>query len=138
MNTEWFPEVSKQTLITRLASLNAAVSFLGLISDTPAAVTIEEVLAVAAHFEGWAWRDLAASDTAATLVDGPPPTTHAQDTPAAPAEAPASLAVSPPAAAIASVAASSASRAAVASVVRPSPPSALRVGAASPPRRAPP
>jgi hypothetical protein len=96
MSTEWFPEASKQTVITRSASLNAAVSFLTLISDTPAAVTIDKVLAVAAHFECWAWRDLVASGTTTALVHGPAPATHAQDTAAAPAEASASPAPSPP------------------------------------------
>ena len=52
-----FPEAMKQTLITRLAALNSAVTFLGLTHGaTPA--TIDDWLTLAELVEQWVWRGL--------------------------------------------------------------------------------
>ena len=83
MSTEWFPEACTQTVITRLASINAALAFLTLVSDKPAAVTVDEVFALAEHFEGWAWRNLM-QDHTTTLIGAPLPATTTHDTPGAP------------------------------------------------------
>jgi hypothetical protein len=48
----------KQQVITRLATINSATSILSLINGRPAKVTVEEVLALAARIESWAWRGL--------------------------------------------------------------------------------
>jgi len=60
---------TRQTLITRLASINSAIAVLNLTCDKPAAVTVDEVLVLAAHLERWAWRDLTHEELAV-----PPPT----------------------------------------------------------------
>jgi hypothetical protein len=57
MNTDEFSAVGTQTVRTRVAALHTALSFLSLITDKPAAVTVDEVLAVAEHLEHWLWRD---------------------------------------------------------------------------------
>jgi len=76
----------RQTVVTRLACVNSALSFLSLINGPSAAVAAEDVLALAEHLEKWAWRDL--------LQDSPgEPTTT--DEPA-PAEAPAPPTPEPP------------------------------------------
>ena len=48
----------KQKVITRLATINSAVSILSLINGRPAQVTVDEVLGLAEHIERWAWRNL--------------------------------------------------------------------------------
>ena len=48
----------KQQVITRLATINSAISILNLTNGKPAKVTVDEVLDLAARIERWAWRDL--------------------------------------------------------------------------------
>ena len=48
----------KQQVITRLATINSAISILNLTKGKPANVGVEEVLALAERIEHWAWRDL--------------------------------------------------------------------------------
>lgn len=51
-------EAMKQTVITRLATINSAISILNLTNGKPAKVTVNEVLDLAERIEHWAWRDL--------------------------------------------------------------------------------
>ena len=48
----------KQQVITRLATINSAISILNLTKGKPANVGVEEVLTLAERIEHWAWRDL--------------------------------------------------------------------------------
>jgi len=48
----------KQQVITRLATINSAISILNLTKGKPANVGVEEVLTLAERIESWAWRDL--------------------------------------------------------------------------------
>ncbi len=56
-------ETTKQIVITRLATINSAVSILSLINGRPAQVTVDEVLGLAEHIEGWVWRKLLGEKT---------------------------------------------------------------------------
>ena len=83
----------KQTVITRLATINSATSILSLINGRPAKVTTDEVLDLAARIERWAWRDLLGDRTdaqaqerlAPSKAEGPadpaPPTSLAKTEP---------------------------------------------------------
>lgn len=75
----------KQTVITRLATINSATSILSLINGRPAKVTTDEVLDLAARIERWAWRDLLGekADTQAQgkPADPAPPTSLAKTEP---------------------------------------------------------
>jgi len=83
----------KQTVITRLATINSATSILSLINGRPAKVTTDEVLDLAARIERWAWRDLLGDRTdaqaqeklAPSKAEGPadpaPPTSPAKTEP---------------------------------------------------------
>lgn len=51
-------EAMKQTVITRLATINSAISILNLTNGKPAKVTVNEVLDLAERIEHWAWPDL--------------------------------------------------------------------------------
>lgn len=51
-------ESNKQTIITRSASINSAVSILHLTHGKPAQVTAEEVIELATRLERWIWRGL--------------------------------------------------------------------------------
>ncbi len=62
----------KQTVITRLATINSATSILSLINGRPAKVTTDEVLDLAARIERWAWRDLLGDRTDAQARKGLP------------------------------------------------------------------
>jgi hypothetical protein len=85
MTESHMSESLRQTLVTRLACINSALSCLSLMNNHPAAVTVDEVPALAEHLEKWAWRHL--------LPDAPgEPTTTDQP---APAEAPAPAAPEP-------------------------------------------
>jgi hypothetical protein len=67
-----FPEALKQTLITRLAALNSAVTFLGLMhSATPA--TIDDWLTLAELVEQWVWRGLTSAPCPQSPDVLPPP-----------------------------------------------------------------
>jgi len=61
----------KQTVITRLATINSATSILSLLNGRPAKVTVDEVLALAERIEGWAWRELLEEPPAARPPDRP-------------------------------------------------------------------
>ena len=58
MSDTTITEAMKQIVITRLATINSATSILSLINGRPAKVTADEVVALAARIEKWAWRDL--------------------------------------------------------------------------------
>ena len=51
-------DVIKQTVITRLATINSAISILTLTHGKPATVTVDEVFDLAERMARWAWRDL--------------------------------------------------------------------------------
>ncbi|HEV8714222.1 MAG TPA: hypothetical protein VGX03_15525 [Candidatus Binatia bacterium] len=51
-------EGMKQQVITRLATINSAISIFNLTNGKPAKVSVEEVLGLAECIERWAWRDL--------------------------------------------------------------------------------
>ena len=53
----------KQTVITRLSTINAAISLLNLTNGKPAKVTVHEVLNLAEQLERWAWRELLDDNT---------------------------------------------------------------------------
>lgn len=67
----------KQTVITRLATINSATSILSLINGRPAKVTTDEVLDLAEHIERWAWRDLLGKDTDNRTPEKPAPPAEA-------------------------------------------------------------
>jgi hypothetical protein len=83
----------KQTVITRLATINSATSILSLINGRPAKVTKEEVLDLAEYIERWVWRGLLSeradtatpeklgADKAASPADSAPPTSPAKTEP---------------------------------------------------------
>jgi hypothetical protein len=89
----------KQAVITRLATINSATSILSLINGRPAKVTVDEVLALAARIESWAWRNLlneqpaqnsdetatpqASAKSGLSTVEGPVPT-HTKPAPEPP------------------------------------------------------
>ena len=84
----------KQTVITRLATINSAISILTLTNGKPATVTVDEVFDLAERIERWAWRDLLdknggprAEETSAAPA---PPTPPAQAPPEPPRPTPAS------------------------------------------------
>lgn len=52
----------KQTVITRLATINSAISILDITNGKPAHVTVEDVLAMAERIEDWAWRGLGSEE----------------------------------------------------------------------------
>jgi len=58
MNEHSYVDHPRQIIVTRLASINAALTFLALTNDKPAAVTVDEMLSLAEHLAQWAWRDL--------------------------------------------------------------------------------
>ena len=82
----------KQQVITRLATINSAISILNLTKGKPANVGVEEVLTLAERIEHWAWRDLLGerADTRAPEKPVPSktegPTNPALPTPLAKAE----------------------------------------------------
>lgn len=65
----------KQQVITRLATINSAISILSLINGRPAKVTVDEVLALAERIERWAWRDLLGDQSPAQTAEKPTPST---------------------------------------------------------------
>jgi hypothetical protein len=58
MTDDTITERNKQTVITRSASVNSAISIISLINGKPADVTPEEVIELAARIERWIWRGL--------------------------------------------------------------------------------
>ncbi len=66
----------KQTVITRLATINSATSILSLINGRPAKVTTDEVLDLAARIERWAWRDLLSEQPDTRASEKPTPRTE--------------------------------------------------------------
>src|SRR5712692_5892020 len=78
----------KQQVITRLATINSAISILNLTKGKPANVGVEEVLNLAERIESWAWRDLLGErvDTRAPEkpADPAPPTPPAKTEPQPP------------------------------------------------------
>ena len=84
----------KQTVITRLATINSAIALLDLTNGKPTTVTIEDVLATAERIEHWAWRGFASDEVETPTPDtphdplpsvapaaGPPPPAQANGTP---------------------------------------------------------
>ena len=63
-------DVLKQTLITRLATINSATSIISLINGRPAKVSVEEVLTLAEWIEQWAWRGLLTDSAAIPASTG--------------------------------------------------------------------
>jgi hypothetical protein len=61
----------KQTVITRLATINSAIAILDLISGKPAQIAVEDVLATAERIEHWAWRGLASDQVETPVPDTP-------------------------------------------------------------------
>jgi hypothetical protein len=61
----------KQQVITRLATINSAISILSLINGRPAKVTVDEVLALAERIERWAWRNLLSDQSQAQTTEKP-------------------------------------------------------------------
>ena len=78
----------KQQVITRLATINSAISILNLTKGKPANVGVEGVLDLAERIECWAWRDLLGerADTRAPEkpADPAPPTPPAKTEPQPP------------------------------------------------------
>ncbi len=68
-------DAMKQAVITRLATINSATSLLSLINGRPAKVTVDEVLALAARIESWAWRGLLNEQPAQSRNEGATPQT---------------------------------------------------------------
>jgi hypothetical protein len=62
----------KQQVITRLSTINSAISILNLTNGKPAKVTVEEVLDLAARIERWAWRGLLSERQADTQTPEKP------------------------------------------------------------------
>src|SRR5205823_11693204 len=80
----------KQTVITRLATINSAISILTLTHGKPATVTVDEVFDIAVRIERWAWRDLLGDQPDARAPDRPAdPAPPAKTAPAPPAGTPA-------------------------------------------------
>jgi len=48
----------KQQVITRLATINSAISIFNLTNGKPAKISVDDVLDLAGRIERWAWRDL--------------------------------------------------------------------------------
>jgi hypothetical protein len=63
----------KQTVITRLSTINAAISLLNLTNGKPAKVTVDDVFTLAERLERWAWRDLLSENTDARAPEKPAP-----------------------------------------------------------------
>ncbi len=78
----------KQTVITRLSTINAAISLLNLTHGKPAKGTVDDILSLAEQLEQWAWRDLLDGNT-----DTPAPGKPADPVPLAP---PAQTSAEPP------------------------------------------
>ena len=97
MTENFHTDYTRQTVVTRLASINSALTFLTLTNDKPAAVTVDEMLSLAEHLEQWAWRDLIheVSVLAPTLPSVSPPDTPALPSPDQPAPATPALAAPP-------------------------------------------
>jgi hypothetical protein len=58
MTADTITERNKQTVITRSASVNSAISLISLTNGKPAGVTPEEVIELAVRLERWIWRGL--------------------------------------------------------------------------------
>src|SRR5262245_37554074 len=90
---------TRQRVATRLALLNSALTFFALTHEKPAAVSVDEMLALAEHLEHWAWRDLGRglSISAPPLTNPPPLETSTVPPPHHTIQTPPTPAVPPPA-----------------------------------------